>query len=109
MLSEKDMQEFISNNKKQEILLDKGLEIWKVLLAPKSTGEGVSTTPKQQLPPALDQLLNLTFQNIAISLSQDLEQQKQQIMMQQQAEEEAAMQEQAAMEQQSMQEEQMMQ
>lgn len=96
LISEKQMQEFISNNKKQEILLDKGLELWKTILAPK-TGEGAAAP--QKLPPSLDALLNLTFQNIAISLSQDIEQQKEQIMMQEQQKQMA---QQQAMEEQQM-------
>lgn len=92
------MQEFTSNNKKQEILLDKGLDIWKTILTPK-VGENGATIPTQQpkLPPALELLLNSTFENIALSLAQDNKVQKQQMMAQAQQEQMQAQQE--AMEQ----------
>ena len=98
LASDKDMQEFTSNNKKQEILLDKGLDIWKTILTPK-VGENGATIPTQQpkLPPALELLLNSTFENIALSLAQDNKVQKQQMMAQAQQEQMQAQQE--AMEQ----------
>ena len=90
--AEKEMQEFTSNNKKQEILLEKGIELYKVILTPK-TGEGGAVAQKPELPPALSQLLDMTFKNIALSLAQDNKAQKQQIvaeMQQEQMEQEAA-------------------
>lgn len=93
LFAEKQMKEFESNNKKQEILLDKGLDLWKAILTPKSTGEGGVTIEKVELPPALNQLLNLTFENIALSLAQDNKDQKQQMIAQAQAEQMQAMQE----------------
>lgn len=103
LAAEKQMQEFISNNKKQEILLQEGLQIYKVILAPK-TGEGglLAPTTKPQLPPALDMLLNNTFENIALSLAQDNKDMKQQMIAQ-------AQQEQMAMQQEMMESEQGMQ
>jgi len=94
LAAEKQMQEFVSNNKKQEILLQEGLQIYKVILAPK-TGEGGVTIPatKPQLPPALDMLLNNTFENIALSLAQDNKEMKQQMIAQAQQEQMAAQQE----------------
>jgi hypothetical protein len=92
LAAEKEMQEFLSNNKKQELLLEKGLELYKVLLTPKTGELGGVSTP-QQLPPALDALLNQTFNNIAVSLAQDSRVQQKQIqaeMEQEQMEQEQA-------------------
>lgn len=104
LAAEKEMQEFISNNKKQEILLEKGLDIYKSILTPTKTGEGGISmpTPKPELPPALNQLLNATFENIALSLAQDNKIQKDQMIAQ-------AQQEQMAMQQEAMEQEQQMQ
>lgn len=110
LAAEKEMQEFISNNKKQEILLEKGIELYKVLLTPK-TGEGGTAMPSQapQIPPALDMLLNQTFENIALTLAQDNKKQQQQMVAEQQ-EEQMAMEEQQMMaEQQQGQQQPMMQ
>lgn len=93
--AERIMQEFISNNKKQEILLERGLDIYKVMLTPK-TGDGGISAPPQKLPPALEMLLNQTFQNIALTLAQDNKEQQQQIMAQAQQEEMMAQQEEQA-------------
>lgn len=100
MAAEKDMAEFLSNNKKQELLLEHGLGIYKVLLTPK-TGEGGAIVPSTpaQLPPALDALLNQTFENIAVTLMQDSKLQRQQIIAEQQQEQQALMEQQQAMEQ----------
>lgn len=68
----KQIAELKGRNEKENTLLEKGLEIWKVLLTPK-TGEGGVTLPteKPQMPPALDELLNLTFKSVALSLTQE--------------------------------------
>lgn len=83
LAAEKERDEFLSNNKKQEILLEKGLDLYKVILTPK-TMEGGGTLPKQELPAALNQLLNMTFENVALTLAQDNQIQKQQMVAQQQ-------------------------
>lgn len=100
------IKELEGRNKKEEILLDKGLEIWKTLLTPqKAGGEGSAMTimPKQELPTELAQLLNLTFQSVAQSLTVEINKSDQQIQ-EEQAEQQALMQ--AAAEQQMMQQQQ---
>lgn len=100
------IRELEGRNKKEEILLDKGLEIWKTLLTPqKSTGEsGAATTmPKPELPPELAQLLNLTFQSVAQSLTVEMAKSEEQLQ-EEAAEKEQMMQ--AAAEQQAMEEQQ---
>jgi hypothetical protein len=101
------LTELQGRNRKEEILLEKGLDIWKAVIAPK-TGEGGITATQPQLPPELKSLLNLTFQSVAQSLSIEINKSEQQIQ-EEQAEQEALMQ--AAAEQQAMseQEPQMMQ
>ncbi len=95
------LTELQGRNKKEEILLEKGLDIWKELLKPK-TGEGaVSSTV--QLPPELQSLLNLTFQSVAQSLTVEINKSDEQIA-EEQAEKEALLQ--AAAEEQAMQEQQ---
>lgn len=93
--AERVMQEFISNNKKQEILLERGLDLYKTVLTPK-TGEGGISAPQQKLPPTLELLLNQTFQNIALTLAQDNKEQQQQIVAQAQQEEMMQQQQEAA-------------
>lgn len=100
------IKELEGRNKKEEILLDKGLEIWKTLLTPQKAGGegGVATAmPKQELPAELAQLLNLTFQSVAQSLTVEINKSDQQIQ-EEQAEQQALMQ--AAAEQQMMQQQQ---
>jgi hypothetical protein len=89
LAADKEMQEFISNNKKQELLLEKGLELYKVLLTPKPVTEGGTATMPQELPDSLNTLLNMTFENIALTLAQDNKLQKQQIVEEAKAEQEA--------------------
>lgn len=94
LAAEKEMAEFLSNNKKQELLLEKGLELYKVILAPQSTGEGMTPAPAKELPPALAQLLTQTFENISVTLAQDNKIMQEQIAAEQQAQMEAQQQEQ---------------
>lgn len=101
---DKDLQEFSSTNKKQEIVIEKLLDIYKVILTPK-TGEGGAMMQQPTLPPEIAQLAQVAFKNVAMPLFQENRQIEQGI--QQQAVEEAQMQEQAA--QQQMMEEQGMQ
>jgi hypothetical protein len=103
--AEKEMKEFDSNNKKQEILLEKGLELYKVILTPVVTSGGEGQSPKQlpqpTMPPSLQALLDATFQSIAVTLVQDRQMQ--------QAQEAAQQQEQMAMQQEEMAAQQQMQ
>lgn len=93
--ADKEMLEFTSNNKKQEILLDKGLELFKVLLTPQKSSENNTAPQKPQLPPELNMLLSQTFQSISATLYKDQKVMEQQEMDEQQE----AMEEQMAAEQ----------
>jgi hypothetical protein len=96
--ADKEMKEFDANNTMQQIIAKGGLEILSKILTPKTGAAGESISqPKAQLPPALDKLLNQTFENISITLYQD----KKMLSNQIQAEEQ---QEQAMAEEQMMQE-----
>lgn len=98
--AEKKMQEFVSNNKKQEILLDKGLDLYKTILTPKTTEEG-AVAPAPTLPKELEHLLTQTFENISISLAQDNQMLQEDIMAKaQQEEQEMQQQEQEQLQQQ---------
>lgn len=101
------IRELEGRNKKEEILLEKGLDIWKVLLTPQKSGDGISASiPQQKLPEELSSLLNLTFQSVAQSLTIEINKSDEQLQ-EEQMEKEQMMQ--AAAEQQAMQEEQQMQ
>lgn len=100
------IKELEGRNRKEEILLQGGLEIWKELLKPQKSAEGAIAAPKTQLPKELSDMLNLTFQSVAQSLSIEINKSDQQIQ-EEQAEQQVLMQ--AAAEEQAMQEQQMMQ
>lgn len=108
--AEKQMQEFISNNKKQEILLDKGLELFKTILTP-AKGEDGLIAPQPKLPPELENLLSQTFQNIAVTLYQDKKEQIEQMQAEQQEDQmqQMAAQQEMMQQQQGQPQEQMMQ
>lgn len=90
--AEKQIQEFISTNKKQEIVLEKLLDIYKVILTPK-TSEGGVMAPKQELPPELQELAQVAFKNVALPLFQENKDIQTGIVAQAQEEEMAAQQE----------------
>lgn len=103
------INELQGRNRKEEILLDKGLDIWKLLLTPQKAGDGTTTIQptKPQLPPELAQLLNLTFQSVAQSLTVEINKSEQQL--QEEAAEQQEMMAQAAEQQAMAEQEQMMQ
>lgn len=107
LAAEEKMNEFMSNNRKQEILLEKGLELYKTILTPQKSEAGVSL-PKPELPKELNQLLNMTFENVALTLMQDNQNQKQQILEQEQQEQALAEQQMAEQAAQQIPEQQMM-
>ncbi len=90
--------ELQGRNKKEEILLSQGLEIWKSIITPKVSGDGMSQQ-KPELPQELAQLLNLAFQSVSQSLSVEMNKTEEQLQ-EEAAEKEMEMQ--AAAEQQAM-------
>lgn len=78
-----------SKEKKEQILLQGMMDIYKVVLVPKEGSAPV------QLPPQVQQLFDMVSQNVAIPLLQENQQMKQQVVMQaQQQQQQADMQEQ---------------
>jgi hypothetical protein len=73
------MKELEGRNKKEEILLEKGLDIWKTLLTPQKGADGQTSLPKAELPPELKGLLDMTFQSVAQSLSIEINKTQEQI------------------------------
>jgi hypothetical protein len=86
------LEELKGKNQKENTLLEKGLDIYKVLLSPQKniSQDGVSTT-QPQMPKQLEDLLNLTFQSVAKSLMKEAEEDDEQ---EREEEQEEAMQQQ---------------
>lgn len=101
---DKQMAELNGRNKKEQILLEKGLDIWKAVLTPKTGMDGV-VAQQPQLPTQLQELLNLTFQSVAQSLTVEMNKTEEEL---QQEAQEQEMQMQAAAEQAAIEEQQMM-
>jgi len=82
---DKTMEELRGRNTKENTLLEKGLDIWKVLLTPQK-GENGTVLPvtTAQLPPELNEMLNLTFKSVALSLTQETKNTEQQIIEEEQ-------------------------
>ena len=106
--ADKDMQEFVSTNKKQEIVLEKILDLYKVVLTPQKSADGVTSAPTGKLPPEIQDLANVVFKNVAMPLFQENKDIEKGIVMQDQQEQMMAQQEAMQMEQGEMQEQQMM-
>lgn len=70
LASEKDLQEFISTNKKQEIGLEKILDLYKTVLTPSKSEGGMVSAPGK-LPPELQQFANMLLKNVSLSLFQE--------------------------------------
>ena len=100
------LAELQGRNQKENTVLEKGLELYKIILTPQKTAEGQTPTAPQQLPSELSQLLTMTFQSVALSLQQEMtkteEEMNEEELDRQQAQ-------QAAAEQMAMQEQEMMQ
>jgi len=87
LAADKALEETKNKNLLQTTLLEKGLELYKVLLTPK---EGA--TQQTKLPDNLQAVLDIAFKNVALTLTQENDNQEKE-MMATAMEEEAAMQE----------------
>jgi len=96
--------ELQGRNQKENILLEKGLDIYKTLLsAPKQDKNVMSELP--QMPKELQDLLSMTFRSVALSLNQEIAKTEEE-MQDEEMERQQKRQQQQAMQQQQMQEQQ---
>lgn len=104
--SQKEIEELRGRNEKENTLLDKGLEIVKIMVTPRTTKEGEVAATTPQIPNELQDALTKAIQSVTLSLTRETAktqdeiqedeeqrqveaQQKQMAMMQQQQEAEA--------------------
>ena len=97
------IRELTGRNKKEEILLEKGLEFLTLMNTPQKTTEGGMAAPKPNMPPELVTALTLSIQSVAQSLTIEMNKSQEQIQAEQMEKEQMM---QAAAEQQMMQEQQ---
>ena len=77
--SESDLKILEAKETKEQILLEKILDIYKTVLTPQKDAMGNAITPTT-LPPNLESLANMVFENVAIPLLDENKQMKNQVV-----------------------------
>jgi hypothetical protein len=98
--NEKDMEELKGRNQKENTLLDKGLEIIKLIATPQKTGEDGTIVSAPQIPKDLQDTLTLALKSVALSLTKENAKTEDEIMEDEAERQEIAQEHQAQMQQQ---------